>query len=407
MGDAVPISKELFSGNGELSLKTNLHVWVLYSSQEFNSHIVNEIERCKNIVCEELALSLISQESLTPLHVPDVIFVEAKGAWANKISELTTYSLPVTNSEAALIVFGNDTDTSALRIALRLGASDFLSLDSTISTLMPVFRNIVEEKIASKGLGELLLVLNTKGGNGASTIAMNMAIGLADKFPEEVLLLDLDTQFGLIPEYLDLSPKYGLLDVLDIINDLDDTALNSMVTKYGENLHTLSFVRGQITTNEILTENIQKLVPLLRQYYKYVIIDFSRGVEHDFSSLVTPATKVFLIIQQNYMSLKNASYMAKNLKFEFGLSDGVVDIVVNRYESSQQISLKDVEKTLPSVPVHLIPNDFKVANESANLGKPIVHFKKKSLISKGIFKLCDSLSPDDEKSKSWLSKLFS
>lgn len=405
MVEPVPINRTSVD-SVQYSLRTNLHVWVFSVTDEFRKHIGNELNKCINTVVETISLNLVSQESLSLLHAPDVIFVEAKQGWASKIAEMQGYTLPFGENDISLVAFGDEHDSSALRIALRVGASDYLSEHCSMNDLLPLMRQLAEQKIVSRKMGELFLFINAKGGNGASTIAMNVAIELSDKYPGEVLLIDIDTQFGLISEYLDLSPKYGMLDAIDSLSELDESSLNSLVTVYDKKLHTIGFSTGQGSAAIEKIEEMQKIVPLFRQYYKYIVMDYSRGIEPAFANLVTPATRVFLVIQQNYMSLKNANQLFRSLKFDFGHDEESIELIVNRYEKGQSISIKDIENTIPKLDMHFIPNDYKVANESANLGKPVINFKKRSAISKALQKISGSLQPEEEQTKGWLSKIF-
>lgn len=405
MGEPVPINRDNLE-SVQYSLRTNLHVWVFNVTDEFRRHITNELSKSINTVVETMSLNLVSEESLSPLHAPDVIFVEAKQGWAAKVAEIQNYSLPFGEIDTSLIAFGDEQDSSALRTALRVGASDYLSERCTMIDLLPLLKQMADQKIVSRQMGELFLFVNAKGGNGASTIAMNVAIELAENNPGDVLLIDIDTQFGLMSEYLDLAPKYGMLDAIDILSELDESSLNSLVTVYDGKLHTIGFANGQGEAAMSKIDQIQKIVPLFRQFYKYIIIDYSRGIEPTFANLVTPATRIFLVLQQNYMSLKNANNLVKSLKFEFGHSEESIELIVNRYEKSQSITVKDIENTIPKVDIQMIPNDYKVANESANLGKPVINFKKRSAISKALQKFSGSLQPEDESKKGWLSKLF-
>ncbi|MGR5348245.1 AAA family ATPase [Vibrio mediterranei] len=406
MVEPVPIKKQRHESLS-YTLRTNLNIWIFYATDAFRAHINQELEHCKNVALEVVPLKLISRDHLRPLTPPDVILVEGKDGWASKVSELSQYDLPFEDIEASLIVFGDESHTASLKLALRVGASDFLSEHSSIEEMMPLFRSIAEQKVISRSMGELLVFINTKGGNGATTTALNMAIQLADRFPNEVLLIDIDTQFGLVEEYLDLRPKYTMLDALDKLDELDESSVSSMVSRYEGKLHTIGFGRGQGALAFDKSKEIQRILPLLRQFYKYVIIDYSRGIEPAFSQLISPAERVFLVLQQNYMSLKNASRMVNTLRLEYGLPQDSLELVINRFDKKQSISLKDIDNTLPNMVTHLIPNDYKGASESANLGKPIVIFKKKSAISKAINKLTQSLLPEDGKQRGWFSKLFS
>ncbi|USD61777.1 AAA family ATPase [Vibrio sp. SCSIO 43140] len=406
MGEPVPIQRNIMK-EPQIPLKTNLCIWVLYSTSIFRTHIVDELGRCKSLTVQTLELTSISEESCSSFTAPDVIFVEGKGSWANIISQMNSFNLPFSETESSLVVFGDESDSAALRVALRVGASDFLSEGSKLEAIMPLLKSVAEERFMTKEMGELYSFINTKGGNGATTLAINLAVELANLYPNQVLLLDTDTQFGLVSEYMDLRPKYTLLDVIDVMPELDESSINGVVTKYDEKLHVLGFGSNDGAAAIKNSEHWQALLPILRQYYKYVILDFSRGIEPTFSGLIAPSTKVFMIIQQNYMSVKNTGHLLNSLKFDYGISKEDVEIVINRYEKNQQITKKAIEETVGSVKIHTVPNDFKIANESSNLGKPVIDYKKKSAISKAVRELGNSLIASQDSKSGWFSKLFS
>lgn len=407
MGEAVPIAP---SGDAPIRLKTNLTIWVFYSSDAFHLHISHELSKCLSISYEMISFHGLVVANLAHFSPPDLIFVETGPNWAQKIVELQHYEAPDINQdnhEASLIVFGNENDNGALKIALRIGAADFVSNTAQIDDLIPLLKNVAEEKVASRNLGELLVFMNTKGGSGASTIALNSAIKIANQFPEQVLLLDLDLQFGVVNDYLSIQPTYSMTDALANVSDLDEVALSTFVTKHKSGLHVLSFKRENSHENYEKAKHLNKLLPLLREHYPYVIVDLSRGLDRLFAPVLAPATKIFLIAQQNLVAIKNTTQMMKLLSFEFGLNKDQMEVVINRYEKRQSIRLKDVQGTLGDIPVHTVPNEFKIALESANLGKPFIESKKSSSIAKSIVRFVQSLTPEPETKKSWFKRLFS
>ncbi|MGD8116209.1 AAA family ATPase [Vibrio sp. TRT 29B02] len=407
MGEAVKITPH---GSAPLRLKTNLTIWVFYSSDSFHLHISHELSKCQSISYEMISFHGLNVANLSHFSPPDLIFVETGPNWAQKIVELQNYEAPESNNEnheASLIVFGNENDNGALKISLRIGAADFVSNVAQIEELIPLLKNVAEEKVASRNLGELLVFMNTKGGSGASIIALNSAIKIANQNPDQVLLLDLDLQFGVINDYLSINPSYSITDALANVSDLDEVSLSTFVTKHSSGLHILSFKRENSHENYEKAKYLNKLMPLLREHYPYVIVDLSRGVDRLFAPVLAPATKVFLIAQQNLVAIKNTTQMIKLLSFEFGISKEQLEIVINRYEKHQSIGLKDIKGTVGDISVHVIPNEFKVALESANLGRPFIEAKKNSSISKSISRFVESISPQTEEKKGWFKRLFS
>ncbi|TKE90156.1 type II secretion protein [Vibrio kanaloae] len=404
MGEAIKITP---NENDITRLKTNLKVWVIHNSESFKSHVNHELKKCRNVSITSFSLAGMNEEYLKGVDVPELIFVEASGSWAQKMVELQGYDLSLEDKELSLVVLGDESDSGSIKIALRLGASDFLPNTVTLSDLLPLLKKTASEKLENSSYGEFILFLNTKGGMGATTLALNTAIEVASHHAGEVLLLDIDLQFGVIPDYLNITPTYSISDAINSSNDLDEISLGSLVNKHESGLHVLSFKHENNADDYEQAQKIGRLLPILRRFYPYVIIDLSRGLDHVFASAISPATKVLLVSQQSLVSVKNTSRLIKSLKFEYGLQSDVIEVILNRYEKRHSIKLKDIEQAVGDHDIHLIPNDFKVTLESTNLGQPFVQSRKKSSITRSIIDLSHVLSPLEHEEKGWLKKLFS
>ncbi|SUP44013.1 AAA family ATPase [Vibrio furnissii] len=407
MGEAVKLSR---GDSSNLRLKTSLSVWVLYSSDRFKLHMMSELSKCHSISFEVISLHGVMSDSFKHFSPPDLIFVETGPNWAQKVIELQNYESPEVDEEevnTSLIVFGDESDNGALKIALRIGAADFVSDQATLEELVPLLKNTAEEKIAARKLGQLFVFINTKGGSGATTIALNTAVEVALQHKNKVLLLDLDIHFGVIMDYLNLNPTYSINDAIANVADLDEISLHSLVSKHPSGLHVLSFKHENHNENFDKAMQLGKLLPTLMEYYPYVFVDLSMGVDRMFAPVLSHSSKVFLVTQQNLVGIKNTSRIAKSLMLEYGISKEQIELIVNRYEKRQQIKMKDIEQTITGVNVHMIPNDFKAAIESANLGKPVVESKKNSSITKSVIELSQTLAPEVKEKKGWIKRLFS
>ncbi|MGI2881996.1 AAA family ATPase [Vibrio furnissii] len=407
MGEAVKLSR---GDSSNLRLKTSLSVWVLYSSDRFKLHMMSELSKCHSISFEVISLHGVMSDSFKHFSPPDLIFVETGPNWAQKVIELQNYESPEVDEEevnTSLIVFGDESDNGALKIALRIGAADFVSDQATFEELVPLLKNTAEEKIAARKLGQLFVFINTKGGSGATTIALNTAVEVALQHKNKVLLLDLDIHFGVIMDYLNLNPTYSINDAIANVADLDEISLHSLVSKHPSGLHVLSFKHENHNENFDKAMQLGKLLPTLMEYYPYVFVDLSMGVDRMFAPVLSHSSKVFLVTQQNLVGIKNTSRIAKSLMLEYGIAKEQIELIVNRYEKRQQIKMKDIEQTITGVNVHMIPNDFKAAIESANLGKPVVESKKNSSITKSVIELSQTLAPEVKEKKGWIKRLFS
>ncbi|HBC3576472.1 TPA: AAA family ATPase, partial [Vibrio parahaemolyticus] len=360
------------------SLKTNLIVWVVYSTSNFKLHIADELSGCVNVNVDWIELDLFNIDLVKSKSIPDLIYIETGENWAQKVAHVYSSDSSLQHSHTALIVFGDESDTASLKMALRLGATDYFSRSVELGELYPLLKSTAEEKVSNKQMGDLTLFINTKGGSGATTLATNTAIELSSYAKSKVLLIDLDMQFSDAADYLNCKPKYNINDVIDSVNDLDELSLEGLVYQHPSGLNYLCFNQNDPRNNHKHAAQVSKLLPILRQFYSHIIVDLSHGVDHVYQQIVSPATHIFLIMQQNVTSVKHAVSYIRSLELDYGLSNHQVELIVNRFEKKSTISLKDIENAVGGHAIHLVPNNFAIAIESANLGNPIVQSKKNS-----------------------------
>ena len=389
------------------NLKTNLIVWVVYSTSNFKVHLTNELSQCVNVNIEWIELSLFNLDLVKNKQIPDLIYIETGESWAQKVAHVYSSDSNLQHNHTALIVFGDESDTASLKMALRLGATDYFSRTVDLGELYPLLKSTAEEKVYNKKMGDLTLFINTKGGSGATTLALNTAIELSSYAKSNVLLVDLDMQFSDAADYLNCKPKYNINDVIDSVNDLDELSLEGLVHKHPSGLNYLCFEQGNLQNNHRYASDVSKLLPILRQFYSHIIVDMSHGVEHVFQQIVSPATHIFLVMQQNVTSVKHAVNYIRTLELDYGLNNHQVELIVNRFEKKSTISLKDIENAVGGHSIHLVPNNFAIAIESANLGNPIVQSKKNSAIKASLAEISHLLESPTKENQSWIKKFFS
>ena len=65
------------------SLKTNLIVWVVYSTSNFKLHIADELSGCVNVNVDWIELDLFNIDLVKSKSIPDLVYIETgeNGWW--------------------------------------------------------------------------------------------------------------------------------------------------------------------------------------------------------------------------------------------------------------------------------------------------------------------------------------
>jgi pilus assembly protein CpaE len=139
-------------------------------------------------------------------------------------------------------IFGPDVSESAIIIgALRAGVKDFLRRPMSSSDLEQLVDRLTRRSLlAPQRLGKTVFFLGNKGGVGKSTVAINVACGLAARYPDKILLIDASLQMGVCASMLDLKPATTMTDAYHERDRLDETLLRQLATPHSSGLHLLA-----------------------------------------------------------------------------------------------------------------------------------------------------------------------
>ena len=141
-----------------------------------------------------------------------------------------------------LIVCGPSDDPEAMRLAMQAGARDYLPAAAPKDDLVASLLRLREEtsRTGASAVGQLIVVMNGKGGSGASFLAPNLAHSLVIDAGKQVTLVDLDLQFGGLCRYLDITPKIGIVEALEVAKQMDDVSAEAYTNEHSSGLRLLA-----------------------------------------------------------------------------------------------------------------------------------------------------------------------
>ncbi|WP_228371058.1 AAA family ATPase [Shewanella piezotolerans] len=297
--------------------------------------------------------------------------------------------------DAHIILLGKDTPPNILRLAFQYNVSDFIAVDAPIEELHEAILKVSNRLIEEAELAPVLAVVNGKAGSGASFIAASIASVAAKRESYDVCLLDTDLHHGSLGHILGMEANYSICDVLWSLEELDEVALKSTMAT-SENLNLLASKPFELLSinNDLDLSITIDLVRKCRQFYKQVILDFSRGPELWNDELLLDA-KILIVTQQNIMHLRQTKDLIRQLTNHMGIARNRISLVVNRYDKKSDIKLSDIKQTVGIDSVFTIVNDYRLSSECVELGKSITEIAKKQKMLLDIQYLVADLMPLD------------
>jgi pilus assembly protein CpaE len=302
-----------------------------------------------------------------------------------------------------------------MRLAMQIGARDYLenpiAADDLVKSLQRIRRDCADNRASRSSA--LYAVVSAKGGSGASFVAVNLAHIMAASTDLRVALLDLDLQFSSLAQYLDLKPDHGLLQALDMADQLDGVALDAYMAKHRSGLSLLGVMEDEmVLARDIPLERFVRLLDIVKENYDRVVVDLPRQIDDVTAAAYERADRVVLVVQQELANLRDAARLRRILVRELGLPEEKMVVVVNRYDKNLPVELQDIKRALAceSQELMLVPNHYRNVAESIDVGVPMLDHARGSSVTKALMQIeARLMGPGDEglAPRNVLSRAFS
>ncbi|HWQ53145.1 MAG TPA: AAA family ATPase [Bryobacteraceae bacterium] len=301
----------------------------------------------------------------------DAIVVEID---SNVASALELVERISQNSSATVMVFSASTDPEVLVRCMRAGAREFLRAANFTSGLGEALARARARRAEPAGdgsaRGRLLVFWGAKGGVGVTTLASNFALALRNEAKAEVALVDLNLQLGGVAVLLGVNPRFTVLDALRHGDRLDGEFVSTLMTQHASGLSVLASSDEYVPSVPIENGTLGKVFHILRQRYRYVVVDAGPGLGASTEELFEAADCTYVVTQLDIPSLRNAQrFLAHHRR----AGQQGMEVVLNRFEPRKLEYDEDrISKALGISPKWKIPNDYPGVRRSQNTGTPLV-----------------------------------
>ncbi len=228
--------------------------------------------------------------------------------------------------------------------------------------------------------GKIIAILGSKGGSGASTIAVNLAVALRDETKARIALVDANLEFGDVGVLLNLPNNRTIADLASGKAGIDEEVLDGTMAGHSSAIKVLLAPSRPELAELVKADHLKRIMELLDKSYDFILI------QETTIFFLDQADMILLIATTDIPSIKN-SKLYFELTDQLGYPPEKTLFILNKDDGRSGISAKDIEASIKH-PVSLaLPKDERSTAMAINRGTPFVLLQKNLPLSQAIHNL--------------------
>lgn len=333
---------------------------------------------------------------------PDVTLVDIpndNASLALRAIELLHQEMP----DTAVFAIGSLNQPQVIVNAMRAGAREFIERPTNTTDLLEAFVRLTaaQRRGRQEGLrGKVFSVINAKGGNGATTVSVNLALALQAAFGQTALI-DL-APLGHAALHMNLKPVFNVSDATRNLHRMDGSLLESFMTRHGGGLQLLAGANVPAAVDPS-TADFVRLFDMLVSHYRYVVVDASSRFDAASRLVASLSETVLLVACSDVASLWSAARVNQYLAESGGRER--VRLVLNRFRKVPGFSEADAEAAVGAKLLWRVPNQYFAVSSSIDRGTPVMD-QRSSEIARCFASLAQELTRNDVDVKRTAWSLF-
>lgn len=300
-----------------------------------------------------------------------------------------------------LFVTCENIDRAVVAKAIRVGAKEYLAQPLDENEVRLALEKCIKrrkdyrERLPAK-FGQVVHVIGSKGGVGTTTIAVNLAVSLAEATDlVSVALIDMNTVFGEIPLFMDIKPEHHWGEAAKNIHRLDSSFLMNILVKHASGVYVLASPSHLDSNKAATREVITQLLGFMTKVFDFIVIDGGNPLDDPSLSALQTADQVFLVCSQCLPGLANANKLIESFQ-KIGYPEKArIKVIVNRYTAGSCISVKNTEEGIGQRVFWTVPDDCESTTAAINEGQVLSQIARRSSVTKAIRGLAATLMGEE------------
>lgn len=277
------------------------------------------------------------------------------------------------NKSAKIVAISNKTSTETIIKTMRAGAKEFITKPITKTQFSDTVRELSNSPQTNSGDNscKIISTFSNKGGIGKTSIAVNLAVEIAEMTKEKTALLDLNLQLGDVSTFLDLTPSFDVCYVVNNLANIDNTNITNALTRYkNTSLYVIADPINIEQSKEITAEQIKALIFELKKTFSYIIIDVGTNIDAKTTTALDMSDVILLTAIVNLPAVRNIQ-RCMNLFKNLNYPQEKIKLVLNRYMENEEIKTSDIEEAVHGKVFWKIPNNYLTMMSAINKGVPV------------------------------------
>lgn len=336
--------------------------------------------------------------TLTGIETPQLLLVDLSGTgdMVGAVERLAA----VCDAGTRFIALGDHNDINLYRRLLDLGVQEYLVKPVSPETLRAAVEKPIEQPEdktpVPSGLGQIITVIGTCGGAGASSVAVNTAWMLAREKDKRIALVDLDLYFGTAALFLDLESGRGFREALENPERIDALFIERAMVRESENLYVLSGEEALENAFSFDPQALDRLFDYLRRDFDMVVVDLPRfAARSQIASFHEPFT-AFLVSPPTLSGMRDSMRLSELIRAQAPHAD--MKMLLNKAgeRKTGELSKADFERNSELSIDRVLPFDLKTVTKSNANGTAWAEAEKKGKAVVPLRGLIDGLCRDED-----------
>lgn len=345
-------------------------------------------------------------DKLSDMPTPEYVFVDLSdnGTPLEQLDKLSGVCDPGTQ----VVAIGNVNDITLYRAIVASGVADYLVKPVTPESLKQAFEraHAVAEAPAAQATGgarriaDIVVVVGSRGGIGASMVAANMAWLLAHENSKKVALVDLDPYYGNAAMTFNLEPGRGLSEALEAPDRIDKVFIDRTMLKEHDNLRVLGAEESMQNDVPLDAGSVETVFEKLRDEFDVLVVDAPRGTMPAVKAAMRMATHIVLVSDYSVVGMRDAIRLSG---LASSMAAGTRQFIVTNLGTAgkSDVNARDFAATTGLEVTTEIPSDPKGVAAALNAGAPLPVSAGRSPVVKALRNFCTKLyaPPEDEEKR--------